>query len=239
MIRPRSRPHRKADFLNRYNVEYGDPLAYKKEMADALRRHPGRRQASGQQVPDGEPHPGRRRPRADPAERAPEVAVDRQEPGTARDCSDGSDRQDTFDRRSSPKVGPAPKFTPPVVIRRKLSNGLEVLISERHELPILSLELVVKGGETLVPADKHGLASLTASLLTEGTTKRDSLKLCGRARRYRGVARCAGWSRIVQPHSDDAYQARGQGARAVHRRSPESNLPREGAEPAQNPAAAT
>ena len=56
---------------------------------------------------------------------------------------------------------------------------MEVLISERHELPILSMELVIKGGETLVPADKHGLASLTASLLSEGTTKRDSLKLSG------------------------------------------------------------
>ena len=61
-----------------------------------------------------------------------------------------------------PKVGPAPKFTPPPVVRRKLSNGLEVLIAERHELPIVSLDLVVKGGETLVPAGKEGLAALTA-----------------------------------------------------------------------------
>jgi len=45
-----------------------------------------------------------------------------------------------------------PKFAPPAVVRRKLSNGLPVLIAERHELPILSVELIVKGGETLVPA---------------------------------------------------------------------------------------
>ena len=64
-----------------------------------------------------------------------------------------------------PEVGPAPKFTPPGVVRRKLSNGLEVLVAERHELPVLSLELVVKGGETLVPAEKHGLASLCRLLL--------------------------------------------------------------------------
>ena len=56
-----------------------------------------------------------------------------------------------------------PAFTPPPVVRRKLSNGLEVLIAERHNLPILTLELVVKGGETLTPAGKEGLASLTAT----------------------------------------------------------------------------
>jgi zinc protease len=82
--------------------------------------------------------------------------------------------KETFDRSKMPEVGPAPKFTPPGVVRRKLSNGLEVLIAERHELPVLSLELVVKGGETLVPADKHGLAGLTASLLSGGTTTRDA-----------------------------------------------------------------
>ena len=57
--------------------------------------------------------------------------------------------KDTFDRAVMPAVGPAPKFAPPPVVRRRLSNGLEVLIAERHELPILSLELVAKGGGTL------------------------------------------------------------------------------------------
>src|SRR5262249_31315530 len=59
------------------------------------------------------------------------------------------------------------------------SNGLEVLIAERHELPILTLELVVKGGETLVAPGKEGLASLTAEMLTEGTKSRDALGLAG------------------------------------------------------------
>ena len=88
--------------------------------------------------------------------------------------------KDTFDRSKMPEVGPAPKFTPPGVVRRKLSNGLEVLVAERHELPVLSLELVVKGGETLVPADKHGLAGLTASLLSGGTTSRRDAPAAGR-----------------------------------------------------------
>ena len=64
--------------------------------------------------------------------------------------------KDTFDRSVMPKLGPTPKFTPPPVVRRTLSNGLEVLIAERHELPILTLNLVVKGGETLVPDGQGG-----------------------------------------------------------------------------------
>src|SRR5262249_341458 len=78
-----------------------------------------------------------------------------------------------------PKIGPDPLFAPPPVVRRRLSNGLDVLVAERHELPIVSLRLEVKGGETLVPGDRQGLASMTAALLTEGTKTRDSLKLAG------------------------------------------------------------
>ena len=78
-----------------------------------------------------------------------------------------------------PAVGPTPAFTPPPVVRRKLSNGLEVLIAERHQLPILTLNLVVRGGENLAPEGKTGLVEMTADLLTEGTTSRDALKLAG------------------------------------------------------------
>ena len=41
------------------------------------------------------------------------------------------------------------------------------------------MNLVVKGGETLTPPGKEGLASLTAGLLTEGTASRDALALAG------------------------------------------------------------
>jgi zinc protease len=168
---------RKADFLNRYNVEDGDPLAYKKEMVNLFAVTPAdvKRVANKYLTANRirvDVNPG------DAAVRAPEVAVDlkSQAPITTIQTAP---IVDSFDRSVEPKVGQPPKFTPPPVVRRKLSNGMDVLIAERHELPILSLELVVKGGETLVPADKHGLAGLTASLLTEGTTSRDSLKLSG------------------------------------------------------------
>ena len=167
----------KSDFLNANNVNYGDPLAYKKDMTELfavtaadVKRVANKYLTANRVRIDVIPGP--------PTPRAPEVTVD----GKSQSPLENpklAEIKDTFDRSVMPKVGPAPKFAPPPVVRRKLSNGLEVLIAERHELPILSLNLVVKGGETLAPAAKNGLAGLTASLLTEGTKTRDSLKLAG------------------------------------------------------------
>ncbi len=61
--------------------------------------------------------------------------------------------------------------------RRKLSNGLEVLVVEHHELPVVSMNLVMKMGAAGDPADKAGLASLSADMLDEGTATRSSLDI--------------------------------------------------------------
>lgn len=168
---------RKADFFNANNVMMGDPLAYKKEMEKLFAVTP----ADVQRVAKQYLKPSRIRldvnPGA-PTARAPEVAVDpkSQAPMVSPPVVEV---KDAFDRAKMPGVGPAPRFAPPPVVRRKLSNGLELLVAERHQLPILSLNLVFKGGETLVPAAQNGLASLTAALLTEGTATRDTLALAG------------------------------------------------------------
>jgi zinc protease len=167
----------KADFLNSYNVEFGDPTAYKDEMRRLFAVTPADVKRVANQYLTA------KRIRLDvvsgqATERAPEAEVDRskQAPLVSPEVAE---IKDTFDRSAMPKLGPTPRFTPPPAARRTLSNGLDVLIVERHELPILTLELVVKGGETLVPEGKEGLASLTAELLTEGTTTRDTLQLAG------------------------------------------------------------
>lgn len=60
------------------------------------------------------------------------------------------------------------------VNRTVLPNGLTVLHSENHSLPIVMLTLIVKGGQVHEPDAKAGLANLTAELLTEGTKNRTS-----------------------------------------------------------------
>ena len=78
---------------------------------------------------------------------------------------------------SLPGGGPDPKFTLPQIQKRKLSNGLDVMIVEHHELPVVTMNLVVRGGVAAEPAEKAGLATVTADLLDEGTTSRTTLQL--------------------------------------------------------------
>ncbi|MBM4137325.1 MAG: insulinase family protein, partial [Nitrospira sp.] len=60
------------------------------------------------------------------------------------------------------------------VKRTVLPNGLVVLHSEKHSLPIVMVTLLVKASPLNEPKDKAGLANLTAELLTEGTKNRKS-----------------------------------------------------------------
>jgi len=55
-----------------------------------------------------------------------------------------------------------------------LPNGLVVLHSEKHSLPIVMVTLLVKASPLNESKDKAGLANLTAELLTEGTKNRSS-----------------------------------------------------------------
>ncbi|OGW53215.1 MAG: hypothetical protein A2Y81_00065 [Nitrospirae bacterium RBG_13_43_8] len=58
-----------------------------------------------------------------------------------------------------------------------LQNGLVVLHSEEHSLPIVMLTLLVKASPLNEPREKAGLANLTAELLTEGTKHRNSTEI--------------------------------------------------------------
>jgi len=79
-------------------------------------------------------------------------------------------------RAKAPKVGPAPKFSLPVPEQAKLSNGLTILLVERHNLPFVSATLYTASGSELNPLDKPGLSSFVADMLTEGTAKRSAVK---------------------------------------------------------------
>src|SRR6185503_20885886 len=76
-----------------------------------------------------------------------------------------------------PKPQADPTLKLPVIQRRKLSNGLEVLIVEQHELPVVNMNLVIKSGASSDPSSMPGLASLTADLWDEGTKTRSALEM--------------------------------------------------------------
>ncbi len=65
----------------------------------------------------------------------------------------------------------------PLGKRIPLENGMILLLSERHDIPMVTVNMAIKAGNTAVPADKPGLASVTASLLTQGTTRRTASQI--------------------------------------------------------------
>src|SRR6185312_7387854 len=82
-----------------------------------------------------------------------------------------------FDRQTPPEPGDqiGPKFPP--LQRAALSNGLKLILAERHEIPVVNFWLEVEGGYAADRPETAGTARLTASLLTSGTEKRDALQI--------------------------------------------------------------
>ena len=79
----------------------------------------------------------------------------------------------SFDRTVVPKPAPDPTAKIPTWSKATLSNGAQLYVVERHTLPIVQVSINFVGGSNqLEPADKTGLGSFTASMMSEGTTTR-------------------------------------------------------------------
>ncbi len=62
---------------------------------------------------------------------------------------------------------------PPYEIRT-LQNGLQVVVVQHHEQPILTLRMLIRSGAASDPSQKQGVAVLTAALLDQGTATRSA-----------------------------------------------------------------
>lgn len=70
---------------------------------------------------------------------------------------------------SPPPPGPLRPYVFPPVEEFQLPNGLRVILVQKHTLPVVEGRLILDAGAMREPAAKNGLASLTGSLLSEGT----------------------------------------------------------------------
>lgn len=82
-----------------------------------------------------------------------------------------------FDRTVMPFDGPEPVVTIPIVWNDKLSNGLAVWGIEQNELPLVQFNIVFRGGHYLDKLEKPGVASMTASLMNQGTKNKTPQEL--------------------------------------------------------------
>ena len=76
--------------------------------------------------------------------------------------------------RADPPPGldfPPLKFVPPAVETRLLSNGATVFILADHELPLVNVTAVFRGGSAYEPADRAGLTDLAGTMIRAGGTR--------------------------------------------------------------------
>ncbi len=90
------------------------------------------------------------------------------------------------DRSKLPAVGTPPDLKLPPLQRATLSNGLKVVLAERHNAPVVDMTLIVDAGyaaDSLAIGGRAlaGTAKLAINMLDEGTKKRNSLQIAERA----------------------------------------------------------
>src|SRR5579859_2542571 len=81
------------------------------------------------------------------------------------------------DRSKPPVVGAPPELKLPKLQHATLSNGLKVILAERHEVPLVDFWLNVDAGYAADQFASPGTASMTMALLTGGTKTRTALQI--------------------------------------------------------------
>ena len=94
-----------------------------------------------------------------------------------------------------PSPGPAKSGQIPAVKDFKLPNKLTVAVGERHAIPLVTVQLLVKSAASDEDPAKAGLADLTASLLTKGTKTRNATQIAEAIEALGGnISSGAGWN---------------------------------------------
>src|SRR5262245_52806577 len=79
-----------------------------------------------------------------------------------------------LDRTKIPPPGKMPMLRVPAWTQSTLANGADFIVSEKHDLPLVSFTITFAGGaDQFETADRRGLASIAASMLSEGTKTRN------------------------------------------------------------------
>jgi zinc protease len=91
--------------------------------------------------------------------------------------------EDSVDMSIEPVAASEPVFKPPVLQKATLKNGMNIVLVERHDLPLIQFNMLFKSGWSADPSDKVGVAGLTADLLTSGTKTKNALQISEEAQR--------------------------------------------------------
>jgi len=81
------------------------------------------------------------------------------------------------DRSKPPTPGAPPELKLPKLQRATLSNGLKIILAERHDVPLVNFTLASDAGFASDASTSPGTANLAMLVLTDGTRTRDALKI--------------------------------------------------------------
>ena len=81
------------------------------------------------------------------------------------------------DRSKLPEPGPPPTAKFPKLQKATLSNGLKIILAQRHTIPVVNFNLLVDAGYAADQFALPGTANLTMNMLDEGTKKRTALEI--------------------------------------------------------------
>ena len=81
------------------------------------------------------------------------------------------------DRSKAPDTGTPPELKLPKFHRATLSNGLKIILAERHEVSLVNFTLAADAGFASDASTSPGTANLAMLVLTDGTRTRDALKI--------------------------------------------------------------
>lgn len=85
--------------------------------------------------------------------------------------------KDDFDRSVQPKAADAVSVKVPAIWRGKLGKGIEIIGTHSDEIPAVSIMIALPGGIRAEGKGELGLASLTAAMLEQGTTRLSEAEL--------------------------------------------------------------
>lgn len=96
--------------------------------------------------------------------------------------------------------------------RRRLDNGLDIIVAPSHKLPLVTVLAVVDAGAVTDPRGREGVARLTARALNEGTPKYDGEALTDYMEQLgTSIGGAASWDSaslamtVLRQHLDNAF----------------------------------
>ena len=181
----------KAVILAENQVYLGDPAAYKTELARSEAATPASVLAAAQKwIGKGDytltvvpAKPGADLAAEDKAVKGLPTATGKPMPVQPVAKKYTVAKSDIDRSKGVPEVSSYPDLSFPSVQRGKLKNGIEVILAERHTIPITQIQLQFDAGYAADQGRKLGTASFVGAMLDEGTKTLDSIEVAKRRQR--------------------------------------------------------